>query len=494
MSNSRILAQTSVTGVILVLSVTAALAAPVFQPQGANLTYGDVTHGQRIQSASGNPAAAAADIARGGDKLTRGTVLSIAAGLEYGNIQNLWDYYDELTNGYKPSDPEDGGGGPGQLPENKPGDGIDLGDIWDSLDPDVQATIEAAAEELATQTALLALIQEEGYGKVWASADAPFVFGGEFLGGAWTFGLNWSGTAKASGIADEIAFDEDGARQALEDWLNTLPIDRPAQLPISENILLEIEPDTNSVSMFIDNDASMLSKAAQMTELNIGYSRHAWSNSAGSLYLGAEARAFFMRLSRLSIRFGDITDSEELFQAIRDDNFRNSSRVGIDIGALWVGENYQIGAQVTNINEPKFQFPAVNLDPYKTEDIIGFLQRDQIYRMDRQLKLEASLFSSNRRWSAHLGVDADPATDPMGDRYQWLTLSGGLTRDSWWLPSARIGYRQNLAGTEMKYLGIGITTMKIVNIDIASAFDTVKIDGQKLPQGVMLSIGFQLTW
>jgi hypothetical protein len=159
-----------------------------------------------------------------------------------------------------------------------------------------------------------------------------------------------------------------------------------------------------------------------------------------------------------------------------------------------VGENYQIGAQVTNLNEPKFQFPEVDLDPYSTESVIGFLQSDQTYKMDRQLKLEASLFSSDRRWSAHLGIDADPATDPMGDRYQWLTLSGGLTRDSWWLPSARIGYRQNLAGTEMSYLGIGITTMKIVNIDIASAFDTVKIDGQKLPQGVMLSIGFQLTW
>jgi hypothetical protein len=479
---------------ILLLSVTAVSAGPVFQPPGANLTYGDVTHGMRIQSASGNPAAAAADVARGREELTRGTVLSVAGGLEYGNIQNLFDFYNEVTGGYKPSDPGEGGGGPGQDPGDKPDDGIGLGDIWDALDPDVQATIEAVVEEVVTQTAILALIQEEGYGKVWASADAPFLLGGEFLGGTWTLGVNWSGTAKAFGIADEIDFNTDAARQALEDWLNELPINRPALLPVSEEVLLKIEPVTNSVSMFIDNDSSMLSKAAQMTELNVGYSRHAWSNSAGSLYLGAEARLYFMRLSRFSVRFGDITDSEELFQAIRDSNFRNSERAGIDIGALWVGENYQIGAQVTNLNEPKFQFPAVNLDPYSRENVIGFLQRDQTYRMDRQLKLEASLFSSNRRWSAHLGVDADPATDPMGDRYQWLTLSGGLTRDSWWLPSARIGYRQNLAGTEMSYLGIGITTMKIVNIDIASAFDTVKIDGQKLPQGVMLSIGFQLTW
>ena len=190
----------------------------------------------------------------------------------------------------------------------------------------------------------------------------------------------------------------------------------------------------------------------------------------------------------------DITDAEELFDAIRDNDFRNSNRVGVDIGALWVGKNYQIGAQLTNVNEPEFQFPEVNLNPYGDADIIGFLQRDQNYTMDRQFKLEASLFTSNRRWSAHLGLDADPATDPMGDEYQWLTLSTGFVTDSRWIPSARIGYRQNLAGTELSYLGIGLTAFKIVNFDISSALDTVSIDGTTLPRGLMVSIGFQVTW
>jgi len=479
---------------LLLLSVTAARAQTVFHPPGANLTYGEVTHGQRIQSASGNPAAAAADLARAADQKTRGVVLSAAAGLEYGNVQNLFDFYDELTKAYEPSDPGDGGGGPGQDPGDKPDGGIDLGDIWDSLDPDFQATIKAVGQEVAKQTALLALIREEGYGKAWLSANAPFILGSEGFGGAWTFGVNWSGTTKAVGIVEAIDFEEDAARAALEGWWNQLPVDRPVQFPISDEVLLAIDPVTDAVRFAIENDSSMLSKAAQMTELNVGYSRLAWSNSAGSLYLGAEARFYLMRLSRFSVRFGDITNSEELFDAIRDADFRNAERLGIDIGALWVGENYQIGAQLTNVNEPNFTFPEVNLDPYKNEDIIGFLQSDQSYRMDRQLKLEASLFTSDRRWSAHLGFDADPATDPMGDRYQWLTLSTGFTTDSWWLPGARIGYRQNLAGTEMSYLGIGLTAFKIVNIDIASALDKVSIDGTTLPQGLMVSIGFQIAW
>jgi len=43
-------------------------------------------------------------------------------------------------------------------------------------------------------------------------------------------------------------------------------------------------------------------------------------------------------------------------------------------------------------------------------------------------------------------------------------------------------------------LSIGLTAFKIVNIDIASALDTVQINGKKLPQGLMGSIGFQIAW
>ena len=478
-------------GALAMLATCTVAAGPINQPPGANLTLGDITHGQRVQSASSNPAAAAADLARGKGRPIRGTVLSFAAGLEYGNVQNLFDFYDKVTRAYKPSDPGTGGG-PGQDPGDKPDDGINIGDVLDMLDPEFREALDAIASEVATQTALLALIAEEGYGKAWLSVDAPFVLGNEYLGGAWTFGVNWSGSSKASGLTQAIDFDLDEARQAIEDWVNTLPIDRPVQLPISDDIILK--PVPNALFFVIDNDSSIISKSTQTTELNVGYSRQAWSNSAGSLFLGAEARLYFMRLSRLSVRFGDITDSEELFQAIRDADYRTDEGAGIDVGALWVGRNYQLGAQVTNVNEPKFVFPDVNLEPYRSAIAIAYLRTDQTYRMDRQLKLEGSIFTSDRRWSAHLGVDVDPATDPKGDRFQWLTMSAGFMTESRWVPSVRVGLRQNLTGTELGYLSIGLTAFKIVNIDIASALDTVQIDGEKLPQGLMGSIGFQIVW
>jgi len=486
----RLLIATAASSVLL---VPVTLAGPVYQPPGSNLTYGDVTHGQRVQSASTNPAAAAADLTRGHEARTRGLVFSASAGLEYGNIQELFDFYDQVTRGYNPSSPGEGGG-PGQDPGDKPSGGIDLGEIWDTLDPDIQAAIDAIASEVARQVAIGAVIRAEGYGKAWLAMDLPFVVGNEYLGGAWTFGINYSGTAKAFGVVDDIEFDRDAARQALEDWFAQLPIDRPTILPVSSDVVLNYDPVTNGVGFGLANDSSIVAKATRTTEVNAGYSRLALANESGSLFLGLRGQIYLMELGRSSVRFGDITDSEELFDLIRDGDFRSDTRVGFDLGALWVADRYQLGVQLTNVNEPRFQFPHVDLTPYNSESIIDFLTRDQTYKMDRQLKLEASVFGKERRWSAHIGLDADPATDPLGDDFQWLTVSTGFVTDSRWIPSFRFGYRENLAGTELRYVSAGLTAFRFLNLDLASALDTVKIDGDKLPQGLMVSLGFQVTW
>ncbi len=487
------LTRSIVIAAALLLASTAHAAGP-YQPPGANLTLGDVSHGLRVRTATSNPAAAAAEAARaGGNTAARGTVLTGAGGIEYGNVDNLFELYDEISGAYKPSDPDDGVDLPGQLPEQKPG-GIDLGQIWNALDPDVQAAIETLAREVATQTAALLVIGEEAYARAWLAADAPVVLGGNALNGTWTFGVSWSGSSRAFGVVQAIQFDRDVARQALEDWFNDLPINRPPVIELSEEVQLVVDPVTNAVLFTLENDSSLISKSTQTTRLSLGYSRPAWASERGTLYLGAEAHAYIMELSRYTARLGDITDAEALFDEIRNADFRTDERLGLDVGALWVGENYQLGAQITNVNEPKFTFPEVNLTPYRTASAIQFLVGDAKYVMDRQLKLEGSWFSRERRWSAHFGIDADSVKDPLGDRYQWVTLSGNFSNEDSWLPGARIGVRHNLAGTEKTYLSLGVTAFEFFNFDISSALDTVEISGDTLPQGLMASIGFRITW
>jgi hypothetical protein len=293
---------------------------------------------------------------------------------------------------------------------------------------------------------------------------------------------------------DQIEFDADAAREALDDWLAQLPGNRPIQLPVSSDLQLYHDPVSNGFGLGINNDSSIVAKSTRTTELSTGYSRIVRSSESGDLFFGVRGNLYNKELGRVSIRFGDITDSKELFDQIRDANFRSDTRFGLDVGALWVTNRYQLGIQVTNLNEPKFKFPGIDLNAYSAENIIEFLERDRTYKMDLQVKLEGSYFGRDRRWSAHIGVDADPATDPLGDEFQWLTLSAGFLADARWVQDIRFGYRENLAGTELKYIGAGLTAFRFLNFDVSSALDTVSIDGQKLPRGLMISLVVQGTW
>ena len=488
-NENRILATT--VAVIASLLTTTASAQKLFQPPGANLTYGDVTHGMRLQSTSTNPAAAAADLARQEGNVKSGTVISAAAGIEFGNIQQLWDVYDEISQAYRPSDADVVY--PGQLPETKPPGGIDLGNIWDLLDPDIQDELDAIVDEAYRQAAILALISAEGYGKAWVAADAPFVFAKPNFGGAWTMQMQWSGTSRGFGLAEPIEFDEEAARTAIQDWFDTEIGQRPPGLQVGGQVELLIDALGN-VRFSLRNDSVIAYKSAQLSTLSTGYSRAAWSNEDGTLFLGGELHLHNMRLSRLAVRFGDITESEKLFDAIQDADFETDTRVSVDAGLLWVGDNYQLGAQLTNLNQPRFDFPDIDTSPLRSELIIRQLQRGRSYTMERQLKLEASYYGNDRKWSWHVGLDANGAEDPVGDEFQWLTVSTGIETDSRWMPNLRLGYRQNLAGTEKIYLSLGMTIFEFVNFDIASALDATRIDGRKLPEGLMVSLGFQVNW
>jgi hypothetical protein len=268
-----------------------ASAGPVYQPPGSNLTFGDVTHGLRVQSASSNPAAAAADRARAQGVSNRGLVFSAAAGIEYGNVQELFDLYDEITGAYKPSQPGTPPG-PGQTPN--PDNGIDIGRIIDELDPELRATIDAVAAELTAQAGILGIIAAEGYARAWVSADVPVVLNGNLWGGTWTTGVNWSGSSKALGATVPIEFDVDAAldelERALDDFLNGLVPSPPEEVQLSRDVLMNIDPASRNIIILLDTDSSLLTKATQTTELNLGYSREAWSNDAPVAILRAVRR------------------------------------------------------------------------------------------------------------------------------------------------------------------------------------------------------------
>jgi len=303
------------TAATIMLLATSAWAEPVYQPPGANLTYGNVTHGHRIHSTTSNPASAAAQIERGAGRATSGGAISVTAGIEYGNIAELFDTIDELSKSFEPSDP----GGEGDPKPENPREPINIGQIIDTNFPNHKEVIDQVAREVGRQAAILAVIAAEGHAKAFVSVDAPFVVGTEVLGGAWTFAVNWSGTSKAIGLVDPIDFDFD---QVLEDFKNDYdpsftPDMQPRRYDVSGDVNLFVDPVTGNYGMNLSNDSLLLTKAAKTLELSLGYSWLAKKSADGNLFIGVEGKFYDVALSRVSVRFGDITDSEELFDAIR---------------------------------------------------------------------------------------------------------------------------------------------------------------------------------
>lgn len=479
-------------------------AAPLYLPPGSNLTFGEVTHTQRIMSAGNNPAAAAAAVAYGrkvsGGEVDGGMAGTLSVGFEYGNVQDLFDTIDELARRFEPTDPTEGGGGPGQDPDQRPPGGIDIGNITDPEFPELRRALETVTREVVTQLGVLAIISTEGYARAFVSADMPFLIGKDKLGGSWTFRLALSGTARAAGIADDtLEFDPEAALQDLErqireaiDDQTLAPGRQPVLFDVVGDVDFTVDPNTNRIRAQFDNDSLLLTKSSQTTEVSVGYSRSVIEGPRGRLFVGAEGKLYDLALSRVSVRFGDITDSEELFRSIRNADSRRDANFGVDLGALWVGRRYQVGTSLTNVNEPTFRYPKLELTPYHDPQIIRLLTDDEIYTMERQLKLEASVFSENRRWGANFGVDANAVFDPVGEEFQWVTVSGGWTTDTDWVPNIRFGYRRNLVGTEVRYLSAGIQLFRFFNLDIASSLDTVSISGNDLPRGLMLNLGFAI--
>jgi hypothetical protein len=108
--------------------------------------------------------------------------------------------------------------------------------------------------------------------------------------------------------------------------------------------------------------------------------------------------------------------------------------------------------------------------------------------------LEGALYTESQNWVISLAADANAVSDPFGDEYQWFTASAAYATDSWLIPGFRVGYRQNMAGSELNYATAGATLFKALNLDLAYALEDITIDGNTVPRGLILNLGLELTF
>ena len=470
-------------------------AEPIYHPSGPKLTFGGMTHRQMTVSDMGNPAHPASIPYAEGDSGLYGVGLSIGLGIEYDANDNLFKLLDQAG-----SDDALGDGDSSDDNNGQAGDNIfDLIGVGkENLTDEQTAQLEALVEEIAVKAVSLVTVVAAAAtnlnAKAFVSADVPILISHDSIG-AWTFAANTSITTNIRGLNDPINFDSldsDNAVNILKDIANLDPNAPAETYELGESASLTVDPANGNTTFVFENNSGTVTRAAQITEVSLGYSHKVWQKKNNKVYVGVKPKYLDVGLSNSFVFISDIDDAEDIFEALDKSNFKYSQDFSMDLGAIWSGKQYQVGATLTNINEPKFHFPEVDTSGISNPDIEQAILDRQTYVMERQLKLDAGYITQGGAWGINFGYDVNAVPDPMLDDYQWVSVGAGFASNNWWLPGARLGARKNMVGSKLTYITAGITVFNIVNLDVATTTDTITVDGSTVPRGLILNIGAQV--
>lgn len=476
-------------GLLLLSSLSLSGPAAAFTLTGPAQTNGGAYPGQTLTAGGFNPAAGAfaAQSAREGQSVVGR--LHIGGAIEYGNVEELFDLYDELSQAFEESDSGGGGGGGGDPTD----DGLQL-PVIDIDDPDLDALTEAIRERAARVGVVLALVASEGYANADLGTDFAMNFTQPWLGGHWGLSYQYGGSASAQGFLVPVELDVDQLRTELESAFNLTPTDPVTRFDLSGGLILTVDPANGHASATFENDSLFAVRAAEQHVAAVDYNYVIPLAQEQQLILGSRAKYVSMGLTRVVLRVGDITDAEDIFDEIDNGDFRTTEKFGMDFGALLTGKQYTAGLSVRDAFEPTYEFNPVDTSGFTNPDLVALIESQTQFKQKAQWTADASVFTQDRRWSAGISYALNDVTDALGEEYQWLTVSGGWHPDSFWIPDLRLGYSANQAGTEVAIYNLGLTLFDYVDLDFSMSTDEVTIDGQNVPRGARASLGFQFAF
>lgn len=447
-----------------------AFATPVYQPPGANLTYGSSSNNQSIMSSVANPAAGAA-VLRREDNQYRAGLITIGGGYEVGNVNNLSNQIDATK---------------AKLNATSIGTTCDLS----PLQSNVAVASCVNTNFVAPVNSLLSTLQKDGNGSIFFGGHIPvmpLVVSKNKWGGSFVLDANVSAIANGSVIKDAVA-----------------------DITTAEVAAIRLSRTYTPPS----NDSTLLVKAAATSELGFGYSRSLFTREAdtntvgemtadklqsGELTAGVRLKYYRVKLANKAQRQQTATGgSQSTLKGSQD--YTSTSGVGLDVGTLWTSRRYRAGAWVSNLNKPSFKYrpystAELNMLGYTNAGMISQLSATTTYEMKPQLQMEGAVFSESQNWVVNGGLDANAVPDAVGREFQWMTLSAAYATNSWWIPGARLGYRSNLAGSKLKYITGGLTLFKALSLDAALSTDKVKDNkGKSAPRSAMLNLNLQMTF
>lgn len=397
---------------------------------GAGLTLGSVSHPHAL-GAGANPAAL---------PRTPGidlNLLQVGVAGELGPVDSLIDELDDLQD----------------LLEEE------------NLDPDF------AQEAEGRFNAFLEQAGRDGYAKLTGAASVPL-----------TPVRVRSPVGEASGISFDVRFTGQGRLDVL---------DAPVELEAGDTEL--------------STDTALSVKGAEVREVTAGYGRRVLRNDAGELQVGGTLTHYQAKLSKIVFRLEDTDDVGDTVTEEFDSNQRTTSELGAGLGLLWTARNYQVGATARNLNKPEFDFPAIGEDCgdldgddrercEAAEQFAERIDREGTWTLDPQMTLEGALYTEDRTWVLAGSVDVSDVDDPVGDEVQWAAVSVSTDPRMRLMPSWRFGYRENLSGTERRYVTTGLSLFRALDLDIAYDLDSVEFDEEDYPRSLWVNLGLRLSF
>ena len=435
-----------------------------------------------------NPAQA--EFARGSmdsDQTVQLTI-PVAAAIEYGNVDNLFDRIDELSDAFSSS--ANSGGGQGG---NSSG-GAPLGIDFNAAVPNLDAVIDELSDQASRLAAFTALVAVEGYARAELREEITLLLNKDVFNGTLKLSVSRDRLTSAIGIGDEFEFDAEVARRELQAAYNLTRDDPVTRFDLSGGLTLRVDPKNDRINFEFANDSLLLTKAAKKTDVSINYSSLWFENDAGALYWGITPIYRQIGLSNVGIRFGDLVDSEELFEKIDDADFAKDDAFALDAGLFWLSKHYSLGASFYDLLPNTYDFPVLDNSKVLSSEIAHELELHRTYETDTQLTLEGSVFSEGGRWALSTAIDTRAIQDPFRQRFQWAAIRGDIFLDSWAFSNFNLAVHTNLTGSELTYVALGADFLKFFSLDVASTLDSTELEGDELPRGASVLFGLNFAF
>jgi hypothetical protein len=430
------------------------------------------------QASFRNPAAPAAVLQQGRGGQFRMGLLSFGLGYEIGALNNIEDQIDTASD---------------QLERFTITEAELSAQISSVSFPDVEDAKAALKDYVVNRVntevidvvnPVLTSLGKEGHMTLFGNAQiplTPFVVTVEALGGSVVLDANFQGQANAKVLASPLS--------ALD------PSDIQVDV-ISDGSGYQADADFDYEDAE-NNESSVLVRAALIKHYGLGYSHNVWKSDlapesweSGWLTVGGRLKYYEVRLVRAAVRLKDNDDAED---TLKDAESQDSTGLGLDLGAQWTSRHYRAGAWVNNLNAPEFKFNKLDLSGYTDTKIKNGLRAGSTYTMKPQLQLEGALYTADQHWVLDMSLDANPVPDPLDRDFQWMALNAAYVTNTAWTPGLRVGYRENLAGTQLSYLTAGLTWFG-VNLDLAYGLQSIKHDGDTYPRSFMLNLSSSITF